>query len=354
MRPICFTAEDREALAYDRSHYPDPRVQRKIEVLWLKSHGLGHDEIATYADVSRRTVQRYLDEYREGGLARLRQGRWHQPQSVLTEHQGSLEDSFLKHPPRSVKQAQAVIEQQTGIRRGLSQVRHFLKDRLGLRWRQTGAIPVPPKKTIEEHAREQAVFLEEKLGPRLEQARLGLRQVDFVDAAHFVLAPFLGCLWCVARLFVRAASGRKRYNVLGALDAVTHRLIRVTNSGYINAESVCTLLRSVAEASVGLPITLVLDNARYQKCALVQALAESLGIELLYLPSYSPNLNLIERLWRFVRKESLNSTYYEDFGRFTAAIDGCLDGLQTVHKGEMETLMTHKFQTFENVPLLAA
>jgi transposase len=237
---------------------------------------------------------------------------------------------------------------------GLTQVRHFLKDRLGLRWHRTGAIPVPPKKTIAEHASDQAAFLKSKLEPRLEQARLGGRQVYFVDAAHFVLAPFLGCLWCVARLFVRAASGRKRYNVLGALDAVTHRLIRVTNQGYINAESVCTLLRSVAEASVGLPITLVLDNARYQKCALVQALAETLGIELLYLPSYSPNLNLIERLWRFVRKESLNSTYYEDFGRFTAAIDECLDGLQTVHKGEMETLMTHKFQTFENVPLLAA
>ena len=87
---------------------------------------------------------------------------------------------------------------------------------------------------------------------------------------------------------------------------------------------------------------------------MVQALAESLGIELLYLPSYSPNLNLIERLWRFVRKESLDSTYYENFGRFTAAIDECLDDLPTVHKGEMETLMTHKFQTFENVPLLAA
>ena len=55
---------------------------------------------------------------------------------------------------------------------------------------------------------------------------------------------------------------------------------------------------------MGLPITLVRDNARYQKCALVQALAESLGIELLYLPSCSPNLNLIERLWRFVRQES--------------------------------------------------
>ena len=99
---------------------------------------------------------------------------------------------------------------------------------------------------------------------------------------------------------------------------MTHRLVRVTNHDYINAESVCALFRTVAAASVGVPITLVLDNARYQKCALVQALASSLGIELLYLPGYSPNLNLIERLWRFVRKQSLDSIYYEDF-----AIHGC-------------------------------
>jgi transposase len=325
-----------------------------MEVLWLKSHGLGHDDIATYADVSRRTVQRYLDEYLEGGLPRLRRCPGHHPPSALVEHETSLEEYFQEHPPRSVKQARAVIEQRTGVRRGLSQVRHFLKDRLGLRWRQVGAIPVPPKKTVQEHAREQATFVQEELEPRLEQARQGRRQVYFVDAAHFVFAPFLGCLWCAARLFVRAASGRKRYNVLGALDAVTHRLIRVTDHGYINAESVCALLRAVAEASVGLPITLVLDNARYQKCALVQTLAASLGIELLYLPSYSPNLNLIERLWRFVRKESLNSTYYEAFEQFTTAIDQCLDGLPTVHKSEMETLLTHKFQMFGDVPLLAA
>jgi transposase len=354
MRIITFTSDDRRDLAYDRYHHPDPRVQRKMEVLWLKSHGLSHGDIAAYADVSLRTVQRYLDDYLEGGLLQLRRSAWHQPRSAMAEHEDSLEEYFLKHPPRSTKQARAVIAEQTGIRRGLSQVRQFLKDRLGLRWRKTGAIPVPPKKTVEEHARDQAAFLREKLEPRLEQARRGRRQVFFVDAAHFVLAPFLGCLWCAARLFVRAASGRKRYNVLGALDAVTHRLIRVTNDGYINAESVCALLRSVAAAGVGLPITLVLDNARYQKCALVQDLASSLGIELLYLPGYSPNLNLIERLWRFVRKQSLDSIYYEDFPRFTAAIDQCLDNLTTVYKGEMETLMTHKFQIFENVPLLAA
>jgi transposase len=354
MRTITFTAEERRDLAHDRYHHPDPRVQRKMEVLWLKSHGLNHDDIAAYADVSRRTVQRYLDEYLEGGLPRLRRCPGHHPQSLLVEHESSLEEYFREHPPRSTQQARALIEQRTGVRRGLSQVRHFLKDHLGLRWRKVGAIPVPPKKTIEEHAREQATFVQEELEPRLEQARQGRRQVYFVDAAHFVFAPFLGCLWCAARLFVRAASGRKRYNVLGALDAVTHRLIRVTNFDYINAESVCALLHAVAEAAVGSPITLVLDNARYQKCALVQGVAESLGIELLYLPGYSPNLNLIERLWRFVRKESLNSTYYEAFEQFTTAIDQCLDGLPTVHKSEMETLLTHEFQMFGDVPLLAA
>ncbi len=354
MRTITFTEEDRQALSHDRYHYPDPRVQRKMEVLWLKSHGLTHDRIAIYADVSRSTVQRYLDQYLEGGLPRLRRCQWHQPPSALAEHEVSLEEYFQEHPPRSAKQAQAVIEHQTGARRGLSQVRHFLKGHLGLRWRKAGAIPVPPKETVEEHARKQAVFLQEKLEPRLSEARQGRRQLYFGDAAHFVFAPFLGFLWCAARRFVRAASGRKRYNVLGAIDAVTHRLIRVTNYDYINAGSVCALLRAVAEAGVGLPITLVLDNARYQKCALVQSLAASLGIELLYLPSYSPNLNLIERLWRFVRKQSLDSVYYEDFARFTAAIDQCLDELPTVHKGEMATLLTHKFQTFEDVPLLAA
>jgi transposase len=354
MRTFTFTAEVRRDLAHDRYHHPDPRVQRKMEVLWLKSHGLDHDAIAAYADVSLRTVQRYLDQYLDGGLPRLRRCPGNHPRSALVDHETSLEEYFQGHPPRSVKQARALIEQHTGVRRGLSQVRHFLKDHLGLRWRQVGAIPVPPKETVQEHAREQAAFVEQKLEPRLEQARRGQRQVYFVDAAHFVLAPFLGCLWCAARLFVRAASGRKRYNVLGALDAVTHRLIRVTNDGYINAESVCALLRAVAGASVGLPITPVLDNARYQKCALVQGLAASLGIELLYLPSYSPNLNLIERLWKFVRKESLNSIYYESFEGFTTAIDGCLDSLPTKHKDEMETLLTHEFQMFGDVPLLAA
>ena len=94
--------------------------------------------------------------------------------------------------------------------------------------------------------------------------------VYFIDAAHFVFAPFLGYLWSFSRLFVRAPSGRKRFNVLGALNAITHEVVIVTNDSYIHAQSVCAFLRQLAALHVNIPLILVLDNARYQKCALVQ------------------------------------------------------------------------------------
>jgi transposase len=202
---------------------------------------------------------------------------------------------------------------------------------------------------------EQKDFLDNKLLPRLEQANRGKRTVLFVDAAHFVYGPYLGYLWCLVRLFVPGPSGRKRYNVLAALDAVTHRVIRVSNHAYINAESVCSLLREVAACGLRRPVTLVLDNARYQKCQVVKVLAASLGIELLYLPSYSPNLNLIERLWKFVKKECLGCRVLPSYEAFTRAIDDCLANLNTRHKHQMDTLLNLEFQLFdEDVPVLSA
>lgn len=176
----------------------------------------------------------------------------------------------------------------------------------------------------------------------------------FVDAAHFVMGSFLGWLWCAVRMCVRAASGRQRYNVLGALHATTHELIRVTNDGYITSCTVCDLLRKIAALKLPTPITLVMDNARYQRCRLVQDLAKELNIDLLFLPSYSPNLNLIERLWKFVKKTALNSRRHANFAEFQAAIDDCLDRLTTDHQRALDTLLTHNFQTFENVSILNA
>jgi len=173
-----------------------------------------------------------------------------------------------------------------------------------------------------------------------------------MDAAHFVFAPFLGIVWCFQRLFVKAPSGRQRLNVLAALNAVSHELFTVENLTYITAETVCELLRLLAGAHQGIPITIILDNARYQRCTLVQAVAQELGIELLYLPTYSPNLNLIERFWRFVKKQCLYSKYYPDSKSFQQAILTCIQQASTKHKEELKQLLTLRFQTFREVPLI--
>lgn len=174
-----------------------------------------------------------------------------------------------------------------------------------------------------------------------------------MDAAHFVHGAFLGFLWCFARLFIPSPSGRKRFNVLGAINAVTKEIITITNETYINSESVCRLLEKIAKIGDKLPITVVLDNARYQRCELVQRYAQALGIELLYLPTYSPHLNLMERLWRFVRKECLYSKYYSNFAMFKNAIAHCIATAHTQHKEELESLLSWNFQSFKKVKISA-
>ncbi len=161
-------------------------------------------------------------------------------------------------------------------------------------------------------------------------------------------------LWCFVRQFIRAPAGRQRFNVLGALNAITHELVMVTSDAYINAVSVCDLLQRIAALGLTVPVTLILDNARYQKCHLVMDLAKSLGIELLFLPTYSPNLNLIERLWKFVKKTCLYSCYYEDFSLFKTAISSCLEQTHTTHKAALDSLLSLKFQTFKKSQIVRA
>ena len=205
-----------------------------------------------------------------------------------------------------------------------------------------------------EHVQDQAEFLDTKLKPKLDAAVAGQGHVFFVDAAHFVFGTFLCCLWSFTRIFVRAASGRQRFNVLGAWNAVTRELIAVTNTTVVNTETMCALLRKIADLGLSGPITLVLDNARYQRNAVVQALAAQLGITLLFLPSYSPNLNLIERLWKFTKRRALYGRYHPTFRDFQAAIQEVLDGLSTKYSQQLASLMTLNFQQFDDVSLMPA
>ncbi len=156
------------------------------------------------------------------------------------------------------------------------------------------------------------------------------------------------------RMFVRTPAGRKRWNVLGALDFVTKELISIGNTTYITSETVCQLLRTLRARYADPPITLVLDNARYQRCRLVQDLAEELSIELMFLPSYSPNLNLIERLWKHVKHRALNGKFYEIFEAFRGAIQETLENLNATDESDIQSLITRNFQLFDEQTFLAA
>lgn len=341
MIELSFTASDIDGFREQRYAHPHPLVQRKMDALHLKSHGVPHNVIADIVGVCPNTLRSYFEEFLQGGFDRLFEIRFYAPKSEMAPFTDTLENHFRQQPPATIKEAAARIEEITGIKRGLTQVRKFVRA-LGLKRRKTGFIPA--KADVEK----QKLFLDNELEPRLKEAREGKRNLFFVDAAHFVFAPFLGFLWCFTRVFIKAPSGRMRFNVLGALNAVTHELIAFTNETYINALSVCSLLEKIAASAVpDIPITLVLDNARYQKCILVQMAAQGLNIELLYLPTYSPNLNLIERLWKFTKHRCLNSKYYSDFTCFRRAITDFLNCAHQQHKKDLGTLLTHNFQSFE-------
>jgi transposase len=333
-----FTDKDTAELRHLRFTHPHTHVQKKMDVLLLKAYKIPHHLIASITGNCENTIRSYFSEYEEGGVERLQQLNFHTPESELISKKDEIKAHFEKEPPATLKQASAAIEKLTGIKRSLSQIRLFLLNN-GMARRKVGSIPAKAD------TEKQKNFIDEEMEPRLQEAKENKRAVYFIDAAHFVLAPFLGFLWCFTRLFIKAAPGRQRFNVLGALNAITHNLITVTNESYINAQSVCELLLKISEQHLKIPVTLILDNARYQKCKIVAELAKQLDIELLYLPSYSPNLNIIERLWKFVKKKCLNNIYHENFFAFRTAIADLVNNLHQ-HKKELDTLLTLNFQTF--------
>ena len=179
MDKIEFTTAERESLHYWRFHHPHPQVQRKMEALYLKSQGLAPGEIRRLCAISTTTFYRYLHAYREGGIEKLTEVPLPRRRSQLADYRASIEADLRQRPPASVAEAAARIAALTGLQRGPTQVRQFLKS-LGMKPRKVGQIPAKADVTVQE------AFKTEQLAPRLAEAKAGQRVVFFMDAAHFV------------------------------------------------------------------------------------------------------------------------------------------------------------------------
>jgi len=350
MIQIDFSTQEQDTLYEGYTNHPHSKVRMKMQVLYLKSIGLAHGQIINICRISRATLSSYLKIYKAKGFLGLLELNYKGQPSKLNEYSDKIKKDFMDNPPSSLSEARQRIYDLTGIKRSIEQIREFL-GRIGLRRLKTGSLPGGHKGNTEEKRAEQRIFVESQLNPLLNQTNTGKRVVLFTDAAHFVHGAFMSYVWCFTRIFIGTPPGRKRYNVLGAINTVTMELTMVTNDSYINAKSVCLLLKKLYLQYLGVPITLVLDNARYQKCKLVRRYAKILGIQLLYLPSYSPQLNLIERLWKFVKKKVLHGKYYPTFEEFKNALEQFLNNLNNL-KRHLASLLTWNFQSFENVQIL--
>ena len=325
---------------------PNQRSRKKCFVVYLRKKGFQRQEVAKMAMIDEDSITNYMNKYDESGLQGLLKENYRKPTSQLDSYTEQLKELFNQQIPHTVNQAIEIIDKETNIRLKPTACRAFLT-KIGLKFRRCGLVPGKAMDD-EKQCQAQQEFHDHQLQSTLDQAKQGKRTVLFVDAAHFVMGAFLGMVWSFVRILLPSASGRKRHNVLGAYDPIMHKAITVTNDTYINQDVFCEFLEKISNAYADseLPITMVLDNARYQKCQSVTTKANELNIELLYLPPYSPNLNLIERLWRFIKKQVLYSKHYDNFNAFRGSIDTCISELGTRFKNEMESLMTMKFQLF--------
>jgi transposase len=194
----------------------------------------------------------------------------------------------------------------------------------------------------------QKQFIEQELNPAIEKAKAGEIELLFCDAAHFTLSAFLCMVWSQVRTFLRTSHGRNRINVLGAVNAVSKEVTTVINTTYIRAETIMEFFVQLKERYNLKPIFLVLDNAGYQHCNAVKEKAEALGITLVFLPPYSPNLNIIERLWKFTKKQILYAQYYDSPERFHRAVKGFFDTINENYHNHLFNLLSLNFQLFEH------
>lgn len=203
----------------------------KMAAVQLTAQGWSRGDVAKVLGCDEATVRSYVKAYRDGGIEALKCFAVGGRTSELDAHGDTLMKEFDQHPPRNVREAQQRIKTLTGLHRSPSQIRAFLK-RSGLKYQKVAPIPAKVDTTVQE------TFVNEQLDPILKEAQDGKRHVFFVDAAHFVFAAFLGYLWCRLRQFLPTPSGRQRFNVLGALHAITHEVVTITNTKSIHSGSV--------------------------------------------------------------------------------------------------------------------
>ncbi len=317
-----------------------PRRFRKVTVLIMLYQGHTVLAIEAALGIDDNTIRRYVKGYRERGLKRYLEDGYLPYCGKLTEEQEAQLVAHLDEFLYSEAGAICVYVRETfGVEYTVSGMTDLLH-RLGYVYKKSRAVPA----RAEEAA--QVAFLEEQLLPRLAEVERGEAVIYFADGCHPTHNTKTSRGWIRKGqdFEVDCNSGRKRVNINAAIHATKPEHLVYELAETINAQSTRRLCRKLLQKHPRKKIYLICDNAGYNRNALLREWTARQRIELVHLPTYSPNLNLIERLWHFMRLKIINSTYYPRHPDFRMAIDAFLQSTRG-YKEELRSLLTLNFRT---------
>jgi transposase len=349
---MCFPLDpqQRKVIARRRQQTRDYRLGMRLSTLLWRDDGKTESEIAHLLGVCERTVRNWLRLYRKKGLDTLCALHYKGDPGKLTSSPAEkLKAEIQTGRFRCARQVREWIQTTFGITYSLSGTKRLLQ-RLGCSFHKTTGFLFKAKLDKQEE------FIQKYAADRPAKGEATRRY--FVDACHPIwgLELIYSC-WLLRgqRFLVGMGGGRKRLNILGAYCPQDHEYLDLrVPKGTISAAQVIELLTRLRQRH---PQTqkfiLYLDNARYQHARLVREWVEAQkaqGVEFVldFLPAYSPNLNLIERLWKFLRKHALQQ-WHATYEAMQAAVAQVLDHLEE-YREELTALMTERFHLVPEMP----
>jgi transposase len=309
----------------------------KVKAIILLAKGWSYPQIEEALLLDERTIHRYRQSFQKDGIDGLLDNKYKGGFCKLTVEEKELLTAELKANIYSKAKAICNFIYKTFGKTYTAQGLVPLLHSIGFSYKKTKAIPGKLD------ASKQEAFIRE-----YEEARKAGKKVYFGDSVHPThnMLPDYAWLPTGEEKHIKSNPGRERINIVGVYSPNDQSIITSSYST-VNADAISNMLKKIRKANpVEEQVVLILDNARYNYNKQVKALAEELKIELKYLPPYSPNLNLIERLWKYMKKEVLANKYYETFDTFKDKCLRFLKGRSKLFKKELSTLMSESFHLF--------
>jgi len=328
------TPEQRSELLHELKVEDKAKYSDRIKVILLLDEGKKYKDISDFLFLDEGTIRNYRKRYVEGGILGLVTDTYSGERSHLTDKEKEQLSNYLQSKIcMDTKEVASYIQKIFDVTYSTSGVTALLHS-MGFTYKKTKPVPGKAKNQDQELFIEAYNRLKTKNG-----------KIYFADSTHPLHNAVISYGWIKKGedFKILCNSGRHRLNINGAVDI--ENLDVITRScEWVNADSICELLRAIrAKNPDDKNITLIMDNAAYNRSGKVKILAKKLDINLFYLPPYSPNLNPIERLWKFMKRKVLYNKYYEQLSEFEAACMNFFRGIRK-YRCELETLLADNFQ----------